>query len=106
VQPPGSPPRDDERVQLEALRRLASVLGASFLVEEGDDLVTTVAQVAAERGTTYVLIGQPQPRTGLRRLGESLPDRLLRMVPGVDVRIVADRSRRLDVAAGRKGPAP
>jgi two-component system sensor histidine kinase KdpD len=106
VQPPGAPPRDEERVQLEALRRLASVLGASFLVEEGDDLVTTVAQVAAERGTTYVLIGQPQPRTGLRRFGESLPDRLLRMVPGVDVRIVADRSRRLDAAAGRTEPAP
>jgi two-component system sensor histidine kinase KdpD len=106
VQPPGAPPRDDERVQLEALRRLASVLGASFLVEEGDDLVTTVAQVAGERGTTYVLIGQPQPRTGLRRFGESLPDRLLRMVPGVDVRIVADRSRRLDSAATRAEPAP
>jgi hypothetical protein len=42
--------------------------------------------VAAERGTTYVLIGQPQPRTGLRRFGESLPDRLLRKVPGVDGR--------------------
>jgi two-component system, OmpR family, sensor histidine kinase KdpD len=98
VQPPGAPPRGEERVQLEALRRLASVLGAAFLVEEGDDLVDTVAQVADERGTTYVLIGQPQPRTGLRRFGESLPDRLLRKVPGVDVRIVADRSRRLDTA--------
>jgi two-component system sensor histidine kinase KdpD len=106
VQPPGVPPRGEERVQLEALRRLASVLGANLLVEEGDDLADTVAQVAAERGTTYVLIGQPQPRTGLRRFGESLPDRLLRKVPGVDVRIVADRSRRLDSAAPRAEPAP
>jgi two-component system, OmpR family, sensor histidine kinase KdpD len=98
VQPPGQPPRGEERVQLEALRRLASVLGATLLVEEGDDLADTVAKVAEERGTTYVLIGQPQPRTGLRRFGESLPDRLLRKVPGVDVRIVADRSRRLEGA--------
>jgi two-component system sensor histidine kinase KdpD len=67
-------------------------------VEEGDDLVDTTARVAAERGTTYVLIGRPAPRTGLRRLGESLPDRLLRKLPGVDVRIVADRSRRLEAA--------
>jgi two-component system, OmpR family, sensor histidine kinase KdpD len=96
VQPPGSPPRGEEREQLEALRRLASVLGATLLVEEGDDLVDTAAIVAAERGTTYVMIGQPPPRTGLRRFGESLPDRLLRKVPGVDVRIVADRSRRLE----------
>ena len=106
VQRHGEPPRGEERVQLEALRRLASVLGATLLVEEGDDLADTVAQVAAERGTTYVLIGQPRPRTGLRRFGESLPDRLLRKVPGVDVRIVADRSRRLDSAAPRAEPAP
>jgi two-component system, OmpR family, sensor histidine kinase KdpD len=96
VQPPGSPPRGEEREQLEAMRRLASVLGAALLVEEGDDLVDTAARVAAERGTTYLLIGQPPPRTGLRRFGESLPDRLLRKLPGVDVRIVADRSRRLE----------
>ncbi len=98
VQPPGAPPRGEEREQLEAMRRLASVLGAEFVVEEGDDLVDTAARVAAERGTTYVLIGQPQPRTGLRRFSESLPDRIIRKMPGVDVRIVADRSRRLDVA--------
>jgi two-component system sensor histidine kinase KdpD len=98
VRPPGVPPRGEERVQLEALRRLASVLGATMIVEEGDDLVDTTARVAAERGTTYVLIGRPAPRTGLRRLGESLPDRLLRKLPGVDVRIVADRSRRLEAA--------
>jgi two-component system sensor histidine kinase KdpD len=99
VTKPGTPPRGEEREQLEALRGLASVLGAHMLVEEGDDLVDTAARVATERGTTYVLIGQPQPQTGLRRLTESLPDRLLRKLPGVDVRIVADRSRRLEPSA-------
>jgi two-component system sensor histidine kinase KdpD len=98
VQPPGSPPQGHEREQLEAIRRLASILGADLVVEEGDDLVGTTARVADERGTTYVLIGQPKPRTGLRRLSESLPDRLVRKMPGVDVRIVADRSRRLEGA--------
>ena len=99
VQPPGSPPRGEEREQLEAMRRLASLLGAHFIVTEGDDLVETAARVAAERGTTYVLIGQSRPRTGFRRLSESLPDRLIRKLPGVDVRIVADRSRRLEGAS-------
>jgi two-component system sensor histidine kinase KdpD len=99
VSRPGSPPRGEEREQLEALRGLASVLGAHFLFEEADDLVDAAARVAAERGTTYVLIGQPQPHTGLRRLTESLPDRLLRKLPGVDVRVVADRSRRLEPGA-------
>ena len=87
---PGPPPRGEEREQLEALRRLASVLGAQLLVEEGDDVAEVASRVAAERGTTYVLMGQPRPRRGLRRFEESLPERLMRRLPGVDVRIVAD----------------
>jgi two-component system sensor histidine kinase KdpD len=50
--------------------------------------------VARERGSTYVLIGTPAPRRGLKRLGEPLTDRLVRALPGIDVRIVADRSKR------------
>jgi two-component system sensor histidine kinase KdpD len=91
---PGSPPRGEEREQLEALRALAGVLGAHLIVEEGDDLVDTAARVAGDRGSTYLFIGPPRPRTGLRRLSESLPDRLLRKLPGVDLRVVADRPRR------------
>ena len=64
------------------------MLGAALLVEEGEDIAEVVARVAAERGTTYVFIGQPQPHAGLRRFTESLPERLLRKLPGVDVRIV------------------
>jgi two-component system sensor histidine kinase KdpD len=87
-------PSDAEREQLEALHRLASLLGAQVIVEEGDDLAEVAARVARERGTTYVLIGAPSPRSGLRRLGPSLSERLLRALPGVDLRIVADRSKR------------
>jgi two-component system sensor histidine kinase KdpD len=90
VAPPGSPPRGDEREALEALRRLASILSAQLIVEEGDDVAEAAARVADERGTTYVLMGQPRPRRGVRRFEESLPDRLLRRLPGVDVRIVSD----------------
>jgi two-component system sensor histidine kinase KdpD len=87
-------PSDAEREQVEAFRRLGSLLGAEVLVEEGDDVPQVAARVAEERGSTYVLIGPPQPRRGLRRLSEPLVDRLLRALPGIDVRIVADRSRR------------
>ena len=45
-----------------ALRRLAAVLGAQLLVEEGDDVAAVAARVARERGTTYVLMGAPQRR--------------------------------------------
>jgi two-component system sensor histidine kinase KdpD len=93
VAEPGFRPTGEEREQLGALRRLAAILGARLLVEEGDDIADVAAKVAAERGTTYVLIGQPPVRSGFGRLRESLPERLIRRLPGVDVRIVADRAR-------------
>jgi two-component system sensor histidine kinase KdpD len=88
-------PSTDEREQLDALRRLASVLGAHLLVEHGDDIADTVRRVAAERGTTYILMGTPKPRGPLRRLARpALAFRLLQLLPGVDLRIVADRTLR------------
>ena len=57
--------------------------------------VEEVGCVAHERGTTYVLIGAPKPRSPLRRLTQpALPFRLLALLPGVDLRIVADRTQR------------
>ena len=92
VRHPGSEPNAREREQLEALRRLASMLGAHLLLEEGDDVAEIAARIARERGTTYVLMGIPRERRGLRRLGDPLHDRLLKLLPGVDLRIVADRA--------------
>ena len=76
------------------MRRLASVLGAHLLVEEGDELIATVKRVAAERGTTYVLLGPPSATVVAGRLREPLPLRLIEALPGIDIRIVADRTLR------------
>jgi two-component system, OmpR family, sensor histidine kinase KdpD len=85
----------EEREQLEALRRLASVLGAHLLIEEGDDVAEAAIRVARDRGTTYLLMGAPRPRNAWRRLTQpALPYRLLRGLPGVDLRFVADRTLR------------
>jgi two-component system sensor histidine kinase KdpD len=96
VAKPGSTRDGAQREQLDALRRLALALGAHLIVEEGNDVAATAARVGAERGTTYVLIGEPRSAKGLRRLGVSLPEKLLQQMPGVDVRIVADRKKRRD----------
>jgi two-component system sensor histidine kinase KdpD len=94
VRKPGYTPTAEEKDQLKAIGRLASVLDAHLIVEEGDDLVQTVKGVAEERGTTYVLIGTPKRRTGLDRLRPALSTRLIEALPGVDLRVVADRARR------------
>jgi two-component system sensor histidine kinase KdpD len=89
----GHEPSAEEREQLDALRRLTSVLGAHLLVEHGDSVLDVVERVVHERGTTYVLLGPPGPRR--RRLfSEPLFARLVEALPGVDVRVIADRTRR------------
>jgi two-component system, OmpR family, sensor histidine kinase KdpD len=88
-------PDDTEQEQLEALRRLASVLGAHLLIEHGDDVALTIQRVACDRATTYLLMGTPKPRGAIQRLARpALALRLLGLLPGVDLRIVADRTRR------------
>jgi two-component system, OmpR family, sensor histidine kinase KdpD len=101
VRDPGAGSSQEEREQLEALRRLASVLGAHLLIEEGDDVAEVAIHVARARGTTYLLMGTPKPRSAWRRLAQpALPFRLLRGLPGVDLRIVADRTLRSEEQAG------
>jgi two-component system, OmpR family, sensor histidine kinase KdpD len=94
VQRPGRTPSSEEQGQLDALGRLAAVLGAHLLVEEGDDLVQTVKDVVEEKGSTYVLIGTPSPRTGRDRFRTPLPQKLIEALPGIDLRVVADRALR------------
>jgi two-component system sensor histidine kinase KdpD len=93
VRPPGGTPSAGDREQLESLRRLTAMLGARLLVEEGE--VAAVAIVTAHNlGSTYVLMGAPSTRRGLKRFSEPLVMRLLEGLPGVDIRIVADPTRR------------
>jgi two-component system sensor histidine kinase KdpD len=107
VRQPGRPPSPEDRERLEPLRRLVAMLGARLRVVQDED--TTGATIAAARqlGSTYLLIGTPSPGRGIGRLrlgggeaaGGPLLDRLLRELPGVDVRIVADPRLRAGRAA-------
>ena len=99
VRPSGRAPSEDDRKRLEALRRLCAMLGARLHVEEGDDVAAVAIRLARSLGSTYVLLGTPSMPKGLRRFGSAssdraLPMRLLRGLPGVDIRIIADPALR------------
>jgi two-component system sensor histidine kinase KdpD len=94
VRPTRRAPSDEELTQLAALRRLAGILGVHFLEEEGDDLVATVRRVARERGSTYVFVGTPDESRRREIFGGSLLSRMVRELPGIDLRVVANRADR------------
>jgi two-component system sensor histidine kinase KdpD len=108
VKPPGLVVEGECERQVTALRRLASVLGATFLVEEHDDVVAAVTRIVRERGSTYIMVGESRPpRTPWARLREPLPQRLMRVTPGgVDVRIVAHRGAKDPGGDGGRGEGP
>jgi two-component system, OmpR family, sensor histidine kinase KdpD len=94
VRKPGQELSDDEATSLAALRRLAVILGAHFLEEEADELVSAVKRVAAERGSTYVFVGTPDESRRREILRGSLVSALVRELPGIDIRVVANRADR------------
>jgi two-component system sensor histidine kinase KdpD len=93
---------NEEANQLAALRRLASVLGVHFLEEDGDDLVATVRRVADERGSTYIFVGTPDESRRREIFGGSLLSRMVRELPGIDIRVIANRADRSE----QPGPPP
>jgi two-component system sensor histidine kinase KdpD len=97
VRRPGEQLGEGEAAQVAALRRLAIVLGAHFLEEESADFLDAVRRVVVDRGSTYVLLSTPDEGRLQEILRGSTLARLVRALPGVDVRVVADRSRRKEL---------
>jgi len=95
----GAELREEEAVSLAALRRLTAILGAHFIEVEGDSLPDTVKRLVAERGSTYIFLGTPDESRRTEILRGSLVSKLVRELPGVDIRIVADRALREDPRA-------
>ena len=94
VRPAGKTPTEEEQTQIAALRRLASILAIHLLEVEGDDLVGTVRRIARERGSTYVFVGTPDESRRREIFGGSLLSRMVRELPGIDIRVIASRADR------------
>ena len=96
IRPPAGKLSDEQQNSLGALRQLASVLGAKLIVEESDNVPEAIAEVARRQRSTYLLMGRSRPARGVARLRTPLPQRLMELLPGIDVRIVADRTGRMN----------
>ena len=97
VHKPGKQLTEQEQVSLAALRRLAIILGAHFVEEDDGDLVGTVRRVVYERGSTYVFLGTPDERRWIEIVRGSLVSALVRELPGIDIRVVANRADRQEL---------
>jgi len=98
VRKPGEPLDEGGATSLAALRRLAIILGADFLEDEADELVPAVRRTVVDRGSTYVFVGTPDESRRREVLHGSLVSALVRELPGVDVRVVANRAERRELS--------
>jgi two-component system sensor histidine kinase KdpD len=94
VRTPGQELGEADTMSLAALRRLASILGAHFHEVEGQNLPDAVKQFVHDHGSTYVFLGTPDESRRTEVLRGSLVSKLVRDLPGVDIRVVADRALR------------
>jgi len=74
--------------QIGNMLTLANQLGAVPMTFKGSDVVSTIAAFVKEYGITHILMGRSQRPWYRRWFGQSVLDRLLRTIPGVDVVVV------------------
>ncbi len=74
--------------QIGSTLELAHQLGGVPLTFKGTDVVGTIASFVQEYGITHIVLGRTQRPWYRRLFGQSVLDRLLRAVKGVDVVIV------------------
>ena len=92
IQTPGEEPqRIEAAVQRQVANNLALAqqLGGVTMTFKGSDVVSTIAAFVKEYAVTLILLGRTQRPWYSRWFGQSVLDRLLRALPGVDV-LVAD----------------
>ena len=91
IQTPGEEPqRIEAAVQRQVANNLALAqqLGGVTMTFKGSDVVSTIAAFVKEYGITHIVLGRTQRPWYWRLFGQSVLDRLLRTVRGVDVLIV------------------
>jgi two-component system sensor histidine kinase KdpD len=74
--------------QIGNMLTLAQQLGGVPMTFRGSNIVNTIAAFVKEYGITQIVMGRSQRPWYRRWFGQSVLDRLLRTIPGVDVLVV------------------
>ena len=89
-----TPREDTERVDAATQRQvgnsldLARQLGGTSLAFKGADLISTIAAFVKEYGITHVMLGRTRRPWFRRWFGQSVLDRMVQTIPGVDLTVV------------------
>ncbi len=79
---------EEEKRNLESLKRLTGTLGGHWMTVVGDDVARTIAAQATQHHVTNVILGEPRERPVFGVFRQSLPMRVVEMLSGIDVHIV------------------
>lgn len=84
----------NEQANLETNLRLAEDLGSEVIHLTGRDVATALADFARTAHITQVVVGHSGRSRWKRLTSGSIIDRLLRLLPDVDIHVIAERERR------------
>ncbi|MCL4499829.1 MAG: universal stress protein [Chloroflexi bacterium] len=84
---------DEDKRNLDSLKRLTATLGGHWVSVVGDDVVRTIVAQAEEHHCSNVVIGEPQERVVLGAFRQSSVSRMLELLSGIDLHIVTREKR-------------
>ncbi|MBI2760791.1 MAG: universal stress protein [Chloroflexi bacterium] len=91
---------DNERLNLESHLRLAEDLGAQVVRLSGRDVATAIAQYCRQEHVTQVVVGHSHHSRLEELLRGSVVNRLLRLLPDVDIHVIAERPEQRVAGSG------
>ncbi|MCR5611606.1 MAG: DUF4118 domain-containing protein [Clostridiales bacterium] len=80
----------EDRARLGANMRIAEEAGAEIVTTHGEDIPAQIAEYARLSGVTKIVIGIKNTGRKLPYFRPSLTERLIELVPGIDVHIIPD----------------
>ena len=81
---------EEDAARLSASMRIAEEAGAEIVETHGEDVPAQIAEYARLSGVTKIVIGIKNTKRKLPYLRPSLTERLIELVPGIDIHVIPD----------------